>query len=163
MRSRYACWEAYTPLWKLDVPHLKRMHHYYTRYAMHHLGARLHHTCSWCAMISLDASLMMYGTLGCSGLSKDAWKLRMLDVNALNGMKHHFGGEYAIMMEILYHDAPWSFLMSHLGSVCSIMCVANSQAMYLYDEGSRSDYMADCDWLKPFMGLWINRLGPLGF
>lgn len=44
-----------------------------------------------------------------------------------------------------------------------MMCVVDPHAMYIKDEGSTSYYVVDNDWSTPFMGLWINMFGQLGF
>ena len=56
-----------------------------------------------------------------------------------------------------------TFMMRHLGSECSIISIYDAHSIYLKVEGSRSGCMEDCDWLTPFIDLWIDELGPLGF
>ena len=123
---------------------------------MHHLGVRCTILVPLWAMVSLISHTwyeVIYDAQDCSRTLRSWWCSRntpcwvtMLDVGLL-----------VFIMHYLY------IMMLHYGSWCSIMSVVDAHLFYVTDECSISYCMVDYDWLTPFMRIWANRLGLLGF
>ena len=92
---------------------------------MHHdapLVGITRHMCSWYTIMVLDEPLKLWGMLGYSRFSNVTIKLKVLDVDAPNGMMRHYGGRYTIMM--CHGESWWAILAPDVHHVCS-WCLCN--------------------------------------